>query len=245
MQFTSFGHRQSPPREATPSRRGQLALVLQEVLTATVRLRANRQVAADAESFRGHVKHLLSGAQREARRLGYSSDDVALALYAVVAFLDESVLNSAQPMFSSWPSRPLQEEIFGGHMGGEVFFQHLRQLLASQDSENLADVLEVFHLCLLLGFQGRYSTTDRGELRGLSSAAGEKIRRIRGSFGELSPAWALPSGETVPRARDPWLPVLLILAVTTFVGVWLLFGWFRTTLDSRNIQFRAVAQSTR
>jgi type VI secretion system protein ImpK len=219
--------------------------VLQEVLTATVRLRANRQVAADAESFRGHVKHLLSGAQREARRLGYSSDDVALALYAVVAFLDESVLNSAQPMFSSWPSRPLQEEIFGGHMGGEVFFQHLRQLLASQDSENLADVLEVFHLCLLLGFQGRYSTTDRGELRGLSTAAGDKIRRIRGNFGELSPAWALPSGETVPRARDPWLPFLLVLAVTTFVGVWLLFGWFRTTLDSRNIQFRAVAQSAR
>jgi type VI secretion system protein ImpK len=245
MRFTSFGHRQSPPREATPSRRGQLALVLQEVLTATVRLRANRQVAADAESFRGHVKHLLSGAQREARRLGYSSDDVALALYAVVAFLDESVLNSAQPMFSSWPSRPLQEEIFGGHMGGEVFFQHLRQLLASQDSENLADVLEVFHLCLLLGFQGRYSTTDRGELRGLSTAAGDKIRRIRGNFGELSPAWALPSGETVPRARDPWLPFLLVLAVTTFVGVWLLFGWFRTTLDSRNIQFRAVAQSAR
>jgi type VI secretion system protein ImpK len=202
-------------------------------------------VAADAESFRAHVKHLLSGAQREARRLGYSSDDVALALYAVVAFLDESVLNSAQPMFSSWPSRPLQEEIFGGHMGGEVFFQHLRQLLASQDSENLADVLEVFHLCLLLGFQGRYSTTDQGELRGLSTAAGDKIHRIRGSFGELSPAWGLPSGETVPRARDPWLGFLLVLAVSTFVGVWLLFGWFRTTLDARNIQFRTVAQSGR
>lgn len=245
MRFTSLGHRQSPPREAAPSRRGQLALVLQEVLTATARLRANRQVAADAESFRSHVKHLLSGAQSEARRLGYSSDDVSLVLYAVVAFLDESVLNSAQPMFSSWPSRPLQEEIFGGHMGGEVFFQHLRQLLASQDSENLADVLEVFHLCLLLGFQGRYSTTDQGELRGLSTAAGDKIHRIRGSFGELSPAWALPDGETVPRARDPWLPFLLVLAVSTFVGVWLLFGWFRTTLDSRSIQFRAVAQSPR
>ena len=169
----------------------------------------------------------------------------ALALYAAVAFLDESVLNSAQPMFASWPSRPLQEEIFGGHMGGEIFFQHLRQLLAAQDSEDLADVLEVFQLCLLMGFQGRYSTTDRGELRGLSTAAGEKIHRIRGSFGELSPAWALPTGETVPRARDPWLPFLLVLAVSTFVGVWLLFGWFRTTLDSRNIQFRAVAQSVR
>lgn len=244
MRFTSF-RRHSPPRELAPSRRGQLALVLQEVFTATVRLRANRQVAADADSFRAHIKHLLSEAQREARRLGYSSDDVSLVLYAAVAFLDESVLNSDQPMFSSWPNRPLQEEIFGGHMGGEVFYQHLRQLLAAQDSENVADVLEVFHLCLLLGFSGRYSTTDRGELRGLSTAAGEKIQRIRGSFGALSPAWELPSGESIPRTRDPWLSVLLLLAVTTFVGVWLLFGWFRTTLDSRSLQFRAVAQSVR
>lgn len=245
MRLTSLGRRQPPEREAAPPRRGQLALVLQEVLTATVRLRANRQVAADAESFRSHVKHLLSGAQREARRMGYSSDDVALVLYAVVAFLDESVLNSSQTMFASWPSRPLQEEIFGGHMGGEVFFQHLRQLLARQDSEDLADVLEVFQLCLLLGFQGRYSTTDRGELRGLSAAAGEKIHRIRGNFGELSPAWALPSGETPARARDPWLPWLTFAAVAAFVGVWLLFGWFRTSLDSRNAEFQAVAQSVR
>jgi len=219
--------------------------VLQEVLTATARLRASRQVAADAESFRNHIKQLLSGAQKEARRLGYASDDVALALYAAVAFLDESVLNSAQPMFASWPNRPLQEEIFGGHMGGEIFFQHLRQLLSLQDSDDLADVLEVFQLCLLLGFQGRYSTADRGELRGLATAAGEKIRRIRGSFGELSPLGALPSGETPPRSRDPWLPWLSVLAVVAFVGAWLLFGWFRTTLDSRVLQFRTPAVSSR
>ena len=164
-------------------------------------------------------------------------------LYAVVAFLDESVLNSAQPMFASWPNRPLQEEIFGGHMGGEVFFQHLRQLLARQDSEDLADVLEVFQLCLLLGFQGRYSVADQGELRGLATAAGEKIRRIRGSFGELSPSWALPSRETAPRSRDTLLPWLTMTALAMFVGVWLLFGWFRTTLDRRAIEFQTVSST--
>lgn len=241
MRLASVGNRPPSSHEAAPPRRGQLALVLQEVLTATVRLRSNRQVATDAESFRGHVKQLLSGAQREARRLGYSSDDVALVLYAVVAFLDESVLNSAQPMFASWPNRPLQEEIFGGHMGGEIFFQHLRQLLSRQDSEDVADVLEVFQLCLLLGFQGRYSTADRGELRGLATAAGEKIRRIRGSFGELSPSWDLPSGEAPPRSRDAWLPWLTMAALAAFVGVWLLFAWFRTTLDSRAIEFQTAS----
>jgi type VI secretion system protein ImpK len=233
-------------REGGSSRRGQLALALQEVLTATVRLRANRQVAADADSFRAHVKQLLSSAERDARRIGYASDDVALALYAVIAFLDESVLNSTQPMFASWPSRPLQEEVFGGHLGGEVFFQHLRQLLARQESEDMADVLEVFRLCLLLGFQGRYSSADRGELRSVSAAAEDKIRRVRGVFGELSPNWALPTGETVARARDPWLPWLAFGAVTTFVLMCVLFGLFRSSLGAAGTEIQsAVAQSIR
>ncbi|MGH7528250.1 MAG: DotU family type IV/VI secretion system protein [Gemmatimonadales bacterium] len=238
MSVTPPGHGQDTGRDAAPSRRGQLALALQEVLTATVRLRANRQVAADAESFRTHVKQLLSGAERDARRVGYSSDDAALALYAAVAFLDESVLNSTQPMFASWPSRPLQEEIFGGHMGGEIFFQHLRQLLGRQETEDLADLLEVFQLCLLLGFQGRYSAGDRGELRSLSTGTEDKIRRIRGNFGELSPAWTPPTGETVPRTRDRWLPWLGVAAVVGLLASGALFWMFRSSLSDEGAVFR-------
>ncbi len=218
--------------EPVSAHRGQLGLTLQEVLTATVRLRANRTVAADAESFRNHVKHLLSTAEREARRIGYASDDIALALYAAVTFLDESVLNSSQAMFAEWPSRPLQEEIFGGHMGGEIFFQHLKQLLTRQDSEDLADLLEVFLLCLMLGFRGRYSGADEGEVHALRTSIQEKIGRIRGGYGELSPAWTLPARERRPRVRDPmlgWLGVAATLAVLAAAG---LFAWRRTSLDA-------------
>ena len=63
-------------------RRGLLALTLQEPLTAAVRLRANRQVAADADSFRTHIKQLLGQSDQEARRAGYDSDTVKLAVYA-------------------------------------------------------------------------------------------------------------------------------------------------------------------
>jgi type VI secretion system protein ImpK len=246
MPVTPQATDREPAGDVSATRRGQLALALQEVLTATVRLRANRQVATDADSFRTHIKQLLSTAEREARRVGYPSDDVALAIYAVVAFLDESVLNSAQAMFAAWPSRPLQEEIFGGHMGGEIFFQHLRQLLTRQESEDLADLLEVFQLCLLLGFRGRYSTADAGELRGLSSSVGEKIQRIRGGFGELSPGWAPPAGETIPKARDPWLPWLAAGAVTASLVALVLFGVFLSSLDSRSAEFsNVVSHSTR
>lgn len=221
---------QDPVRDAPPSRRGQLALALQEVLTATVRLRVGRQVAADADAFRAHVKQLLATAERDGRRLGYSSDDVALALYAVVAFLDESVLNSSQPMFASWPNRPLQEEIFGGHMGGEIFFQHLRQLLTRPESEDLADLLEVFLLCLLLGFKGRYSASEPAELRAVGAAADDKIRRVRGGFGELTPGWEPPQGATVARSRDPWLSWLAGGAAAMLLLACGLFLLFRSSL---------------
>lgn len=197
-------------------------------------------MAADAESFRNHVKQLLSTAEREARHIGYSPDDIALVLYAAVTFLDESVLNSSQAMFADWPSRPLQEEIFGGHMGGEIFFQHLKQLLTRQDSEDLADVLEVFLLCLMLGFRGRYSSAEQGEVHALRSSIQEKIGRIRGGYGELSPAWALPAHEKRPVSRDAllrWMGVAATLAVLAAGG---LFVWYRTSLDSGAVEVQSI-----
>lgn len=184
---------------------GQIALAFQEAFTVTVRLRANRQVASDAASFREHIKRLLAGADRTVRESGYSEEYARLAVYAFIAFLDESVLNASQPMFSEWSRRPLQEEIFGDHMAGETFFTQLRDLLKRQDSPELADILEVYELCLLLGFRGRFGSDHAGELRSLSSTVREKIDRIRGGRVPLSPRWKPPADEDVPATRDPWL----------------------------------------
>jgi type VI secretion system protein ImpK len=229
------GEPSRPPRDASDpplQRRGSLALVLQEALTAIERLRANRQVAADGESFRAHLKHLLAAAEEEARRTGYANGDIKRAIYAVTVFADESVLNSSQPMFADWPKKPLQEELFGGHMGGELFFKNLQELLTRQDAEDLADLLEVHQLCLLLGFKGRYSMSDGGELRGLIHALGQKIDRIRGGVPPLSPAWSLPANEQIPLAVDPWLLRLAYGALGTIGFAMMLLLIFALILKS-------------
>jgi len=192
-----------------PSRAGHLALIVQELLTATVRLRANRQGPTDAESFRAHLKQLIARADQDARQAGYTQGDIRYALYAVVAFIDESILNSAQPMFRDWPRRPLQDELFGGHVGGEAFFQYLQQLMTRDPSPDLADVLEVYLLCLLLGFQGRYSAANRDELGLWTSRLREQLTRMRGGTPPIAPDWAIPSGEVMARTRDAWLRRLL------------------------------------
>src|SRR6476620_3765806 len=166
-------------RVDSPSRRGRLALVLQEALTTVARLRADKQVATDAESFRSRIKQVLATAEQEGRALGYQAEDARFALFAVIAFLDETVLNSGQPMFATWSSRTLQEEVFGVHMAGELFFQYLQQLLQRQDSADLADMLEVYQLCMLMGFKGRYSATRGSDLQVLERQIAEKMDRIR------------------------------------------------------------------
>jgi type VI secretion system protein ImpK len=217
---------------------GGLALALQEAFTATVRLRANRQVASDAESFRAHMKSLLAAAHEDARARGYAEEEIRFAVYALIAFLDESVLHSSQPMFSGWRRQPLQEEVFGDHMAGETFFQHLRTLMGRQESAELADVLEVYDLCLLLGFHGRHGA-ETAELRSLRTGIREKIERIRGGD-PLAPAAHLPADEDVPERRDPWIRrlgiaagVALLLCVTLFgLYSWLLAGEVEALRDA-------------
>jgi len=127
-------------------------------------MRANRQGVTDPNAFR-HNARSAPQCGNQALAAGYSSDDVKLASFACVAFLDESVLNSQNPIFADWLRKPLQEELFGTHVAGETFFQHLQQLLGRPDSHDLADLLEVHYLCLVLGFGGRYSAGTAASCR--------------------------------------------------------------------------------
>jgi type VI secretion system protein ImpK len=215
---------------------------LQEALTTVARLRANKQVATDGESFRTRIKQVLSAAEQDARAQGYAAEDARFALFAVIALLDETVLNSGQAMFSAWSSRTLQEEVFGVHMAGELFFQYLQQLLARQDSPDLADVLEVFSLALLLGFKGRYSATYGADVQVLIRELATKIDRSRGLPGELSPRWRPSSGDIVKR-RDRWVPRLAVVAALFVVITATLFIAAAISLRSAGDDLRAEAAS--
>ncbi|MBB5060369.1 type VI secretion system protein ImpK [Granulicella aggregans] len=162
------------------TRSNSLAFVFQEALTAIVRVRFRLQTVADADIFRRQMRQLLQAPMQEARNLGYDNQKIQGCVFAVVALLDESVLNLQDPVFAQWARRPLQEELFGGHLAGETFFQNLRSYLSEQDSQQLADVLELHCICLHLGYRGRYALGDSGELYDMLRQARARIQRIRG-----------------------------------------------------------------
>jgi type VI secretion system protein ImpK len=226
---------------AVARRSDNLALILQEVLTAVVRLRSNRQAVSDANSFRIHMREALKAADQEARKRGYNAETIRDAIFAVVAFLDESILNSRNPLFADWPRKPLQEELFGTHMAGEMYFQNLQRLVGQSDSPELADLLEVYYLCVLLGFAGRYSAGNKGDLRGIMDAVGEKIWRVRGRVPDLSPSWRLPQEAARKMGGDRWARYLGIAAIGCFVLLVLLFAVFKLSLGSGISDLRALA----
>ena len=68
-------------------------------------LRTGRQAVSDPAAFRHFILEGLKTADGEARRQGYAAEDIKLAIFAVVAFLDESVLNREASFEALSPSR--------------------------------------------------------------------------------------------------------------------------------------------
>ena len=197
-----------------------------------VRVRSDRQHIDNAEAFRARVKALLRQATKDAISAGYAEEDVKVATFAVVVFLDESVLSSANPISEDWKRKPLQQELSTVDMGGEFFFHSLDKLLMRKDSPQTADLLEVYNLCLLLGYRGRYGGGGSEEWRGYKKRVAEKIREIRGGPRPLSENWAPTGGSAMLGRPDPWIRRLIWIAGACLLLVLILFVAFKLSLNS-------------
>jgi type VI secretion system protein ImpK len=242
MGATLYGASSVKPTPAPGARRTEtLALVYQEVLTATVRGRANRQAVSDSQAFRSHIKSALRSAEKEGVGKGYAPEDVRLATTAVVAFLDESILNSSNPVFSDWSRMPLQQELFGHNVAGESFFENLEQLQNRSDSLDVSDILELYCICLLLGFKGRYALSGPEAVRPLTESILDRIRRIRGPLSGLSPSWNVPDVPVIAAGSDPSIRRLFIVAAACLFGGLLLFIVFKLLLGAGTGDLRAIS----
>jgi type VI secretion system protein ImpK len=213
---------------------------MQELFTAVTRLRANRLEVTQAELFRNQVVNAIRAADQAGKAQGYTDEDVKLAVFAVVAFLDESILNLRKPVFDDWVRKPLQEELFGRHVAGETFFENLQLLLGRRDSAELADVLEIYYLCMLLGYLGRYSISSKSDLRGIMTQTGDKITRIRNTRAGLSPQWMLPEEGLGLSAVDPWIQRLTFGAAACALVAIILFGFYKFSLGAAASALQAL-----
>lgn len=212
------------------ARTNSLALSFQDVITVVLRMRYGTQRVADAAGFRASIRKMIASAVQEVRSLGYSDASSHMALYAIIGFLDESVLNSGDPVFADWARRPLQEEMFGGHFAGETFFRQIADLLNAPESTEVADVLELHALCLLLGYRGKYAFGDAGEIHGILNRIRDKILRIRGPLA-LARLTEVPEIK-IASGRDGWIFGLWLTAAVLVLCIIAALVIYTVTLRS-------------
>lgn len=172
-------------------RKTNLAFCFQELLTATVRLRFNRQSAPKPDVFRAHMREAYRLATQEAESSDYQSEYVNIAGHAVIAFLDETVAMSQNTAFSGWWISPLTKELFP-EAPPDAFYTDLDGLLSSRDSTEVGDTIEVLYLCLLLGYRGILSNDRSSELSDYLDKISAKMLHIRGVRASLVPDWGVP-----------------------------------------------------
>jgi type VI secretion system protein ImpK len=215
----------------SPPRTQSLASCYENAITIILRLGSQQQAVQSSQVFRTNIRAALKAAMEQARALGYSNEMIQLSFSAVVGFLDESVLMLQSPIFADWPQRPLQEELFGHNRMGEVFFENLRSLLGRPDTQDTADCLEVYCLCLLLGYRGRYALGGGVDVETFVRPIREKIGRVRGQMLFLRAPTAPPEVKRGP-AIDHLSRALGIAAFCLLLVVLLAFGAFWFSLSS-------------
>jgi type VI secretion system protein ImpK len=222
-------------------RRANLAMAFQELFTAIVRLRFSRQSAPNAEVFRSRMREAYRLATKEAQTANYSARAAQKAGYAVIAFLDESVVGSRNTAFANWSLSPLQKELFPD-ISGETFFHTIDELLAAPDSQEDVDILEVFLLALLLGYQGRYSIGGADELAAIIHKMKDKVGRVRGTRISLSSVWTLPDEPIAPAPPDPVRKTCFAVAVASLAACLVTFVVCKFLLLSGAGQIHSLLQ---
>jgi type IV/VI secretion system ImpK/VasF family protein len=105
--------------------------------------------------LRTAIERLLGDQRTAVKRLDLSLTDYENASFAIVAWLDETVMRCAHDsnttLFGEWRRSPLQVELFNTANAGEEFFDRLARLTPAQKQ-----VTELYYLALCLGFRGRY-----------------------------------------------------------------------------------------
>lgn len=154
----------------------------------------NGYIAEQANDFRDKILALLKQFEQQARKLQFSAQDIHDAQYAYCALLDETIVSQQDTSFfqlqNIWLINPLQLNLFGSQLAGHRFFETLEQL-RSHGKARLA-ALEIFHYCLLLGFQGHYRLNSTESLNHLVARVGDEIDFLKANKTAFAPYVALP-----------------------------------------------------
>ncbi len=164
------------------------------------------------------VKKSLAAAIEEARRRSLGSPvlqrSYGLAMFGLVAWLDEVLTESEGGRVVGWKDNILEWDLFETHDRAWRFYkQHARDAEEAGDM----DALEVYLLAVTLGFRGEYVNRD--------PELANWVHRVYERISESASVPDRPFGEDVPR-QDAYAPLRgpsILLTVSVLTSITALF----------------------
>ncbi|MBI1926564.1 DotU family type IV/VI secretion system protein [Candidatus Poribacteria bacterium] len=139
--------------------RSEITVILsefcEEVFSLTLALQASTNLG-QANNLDRHTREKLEKMEKTAKALHVSEDDVQEAKFGLAAFIDETIMNSSWDSKGTW--RRLTSFYFDMLLAGEEFFGKLEEI---RKNPSKAYVLDVYYLCLLLGFKGKLGLNSK------------------------------------------------------------------------------------
>ncbi len=181
-------------------------------------LRLKAGIVSPSNELRPKIASMLDDFVRRAERYKFNHKIVSVSKFALASFIDETMLTNNFPLRSEWERNPLQLEYFGEQLAGNKFFDKLESML--QQPEVTQDAVEIYYLCMLLGFKGRYGVYEQEKLVAIMQSTADtlvKVGKIKSV--ELSPHWLSTDQPKPPAKRG--LP--LWAKIGAFAGLGLAF----------------------
>jgi type VI secretion system protein ImpK len=191
--------------------------------------RLRLQQKADMDAEQNALKRLFS--TTDSRLGSMSSSEGAIYLgfrYPLACWLDEVfILDADSPWKERWREKAIEVSLFGERLRAARFWEQCRMAELRGD----ADALEVFYLCVLLGFRGDLRD-DPDRLHKWRESVEVLIARNQPSeWEDRPPDLPLPEPHVPPlygRQRLGWLYsawAVLVGLVILLTAFWLVYSW--------------------
>jgi type VI secretion system protein ImpK len=184
------------------------------VFDLILRLRAG--IVAPSNDLRPKVAALLEDFEKRAERYRFNHKIVQVSKFALASFVDEVVLMNNFPLRDQWEKYALQLEYFGEQLAGNKFFEKLEAMLGQ--IEVTKDAVEIYYVCMLLGYKGRYAVYEQEKLLAIMErTANALVKAGKIVPVELSPHWLANDQPEPPKKRG--MPIWAKLTALGGLGV--------------------------
>lgn len=187
---------------------------------------------ASVDALRARLLDLFSDFDNACRRASIPEEHETLARFALCTVLDEAIQRTAWGHAAQWPQRSLSIKLFGANHGGDAFFNALDRLV--QAPSKYLQVLQLFYVCLALGFMGKYLVRDasgRAEVAEIRERLYQQYIRtnLTDADAALSPHW---KGVAIASRKFQGFAALWIVGAAVVIFCLLLFAAYALKLGS-------------